>query len=335
MKDANGLMQGENEQCIEVPPEPPRFLTSEPFFYSKYYAEKFKCDLAVPGYIGIGSLVCYTRLVEAYALRLGRPLRLLTTPLSYSWYGRVEHEIDYPIWEGNPYIEELVDANQYDPDIMEKISAEMDNFCQASHEIENICAPYGLRPRKLCGSLFLTQKEMQWGLQTLSHLKRPVVVLCPYGRSSSLPPSPWFFEKWIQLIERLKEQVSFFQIGNNHFKQKELPVFTPQTNIRQMMSLIWASDMYVGFDTGPSHIATALEKPVLVLWDAVRKSSLEEAKQEGFSMATLGRWAYPQNRNLVILGERENEVLEDCFEFILNEANKLERPSSYVRQLLV
>jgi len=55
-----------------------------------------------------------------------------------------------------------------------------------------------------------------------------------------------------------------------------------------MLALIWASDIYIGFDTGPSHIATALEKPSIVLWDALRKVPLEEqilVVRMGFNLA--------------------------------------------------
>ena len=62
-------------------------------------------------------------------------------------------------------------------------------------------------------------------------------------------------------------------------------MFTPKTTIRKIIALIWASDLYIGFDTGPSHIATALAKPAVVLWNAIRKAPLEEAKQAGFSIA--------------------------------------------------
>jgi hypothetical protein len=296
--------------------EPPRFLDSDPFVHSRHYAAKHGCDLAVPGSIGIGSLVCYTRLVEEFALREGRPIRLLTVPLDCSYDGRrSEDEGDYPLWDCNPFVGTIVNANPTDPAISEQISAEMDNFCQARHEIENICAPYGLRPRELRGSLFLSREEKQWGLEQLSALRRPVVCLCPYGRSSSLPGSPWYLDRWLELIEALDGVAGLFQIGNEGFEQKPLPVFTPRTTIRKIIALISACDLYIGFDTGPSHIATALAKPAVVLWDAVRKAPLEEAKQAGFSIAHMNRWAYPQNRNLVILGEKKREVLDWCLEF--------------------
>lgn len=297
--------------------EPPRFLDSDPFVLTRRHAGEHGCDLAIPGEIGIGSLVCYTRLVEEFALRQGRPVRLLTVPLDCSEESRrSEGEEDYPLWEGSPFLDTIVNADLIDPAISQDLSAEMDNFCQSGHEIENLCAPYGLRPRALRGSLFLSREEMQWGLAQLSALPRPVVCLCPYGRSSSLPGSPWYLDRWLELVAALEGRAGLFQVGHDNFEQKSLPVFTPKTTIRQIIALIWASDLYIGFDTGPSHIATALGKPAVVLWDALRKAPLEEAKQPGFSIAHMNRWSYPQNRNLVILGEKKREVLDGCLEHV-------------------
>lgn len=313
--------------------EPPRFLSTAPFAASKRHAAEQGCDLAVPGSIGIGSLVCYTRLVEEYARREGRPIRLLTVPLDYSWNGRrAQGERDYPLWEANPFVETLVNADLLDRAISEDLSAEMDNFCQVSHEIENLCAPYGLRPRRLHGSLFLTPDEMRWGLDQLSGLRRPVVCLCPYGRSSSTPESVWHLARWHELVEELEDDVGLVQVGNDDFETKPIRALTRPTTIREMIALIWASDIYIGFDTGPSHIATALEKPAAILWDAVRKAPLEEGKQPGFSIATMGRWAYPQNRNLVILGEKDREVLDRCLEFVAETSASFRRPAVALRQ---
>ncbi len=294
----------------------PYFLATEPFARARSHAARHQCDLAVPSYLGLGSQICYTPLVEAVARRLGRPLRLLTGPTDSAYGRHPEEELTFPIWEHNPFVAEIVDAEEIDPHILEELSEEVENYCQFGHVIENICAPYGVRPRRLAGSLYLTNAEMRWGLETLSHLKRPVVCLCPYGRSSSAPDSPWYLARWQEIIDALAGEVSFFQTGHDDHRTKELPVFSPPSTVRQSMALIWASDVYIGFDTGPSHIATAFAVPAAVLWDALRKMELKDPHRLGFGIAHMSRWAYPQNRNLVILHERHGEVLQGCIDFV-------------------
>lgn len=298
-----------------------RFLQTEPFYYNRKYALKHDCDLCLPSWAALGSMVVYTRLVEALSLKLGRPLKILTAPHFYTTDSIAVNESRYPILDENPYIKEIVDADKIDLKIMREVSGEIDNFPQLGHITENICAPWGLRPRKLHGDLYLTKEEKQNALEMLSHLPRPLVALCPYGNSSPLPDSDWYEKKWLMIIERLKDKVCFFQIGHDKFTHKALPIFTPQnTTVRQMMALIWASDVYIGFDTGPSHIAAAFEKPTMVIWDAVRKSKLEEDKESGFSLATLGRWTYPHTKNLTLLGERGDEGVSWAVEFILSSS---------------
>lgn len=305
------------------------FLKTEPFYYSQKYALKYECDLAIPSWAALGTMVVYTRLIEAIALRLGRTLKILTAPHFYTEESIAINECYYPILDENPYIKEIVNADLIDLKIMRHVSSEMDNFPQLGHITENICAPWGLKPRKLHGDLYLTKAEKQKAIETLSHLPRPVVALCPYGNSSPLQQSDWYEKKWLKLIETLERHVSFFQVGHDKFHHKSLPLFTPKhTTVREMMALIWACDVYVGFDTGPSHIAAAFEKPTMVIWDAVRKAKLEEAKEKGYALATLGRWTYPHTKNITLIGERENEGVDWIVDFIVTECVKLSREHS-------
>jgi hypothetical protein len=302
----------DDEQVIR----PRRFLDTPPFYYAKYYAKKHRCDLAVPNATGIGNIIVFTRLIEEYALRLGKRLRLLTGPIN-PWVGVVERESKYPLWQNNPFVSAIVDADEIDPQIMENVVLEQDNYCQFGHVMKNICHCYGLKPRKLRPSLFLSVEEMAWGLETLSALRRPVICLHPAGKSSSTPDSPWYIENWLRIIDTLKDKVSFVHLQKFNTDHKKLDVYSPNTTLREAMSIIWAADMFLGFDSGLSHMATAFEKPSLVLWDAVRKSKVESAKHPGFSSATMLRWSYPQNKNVLILEEKDDEVVGLCRDCVL------------------
>jgi len=296
---------------------PERFFDTPPFYFAKHYARKYGCDLTIPNGSGIGNVLAFTPLVVEYARKHGKRLKILTGRIN-PWVGVVKGECKFPIWQNNPYISEIVDADEIDSEIMKKVVLESDNYCQFGHIIENICLCYKLRPRELKPVVFLSSEEMAWGFQTLSYLARPVVCLHPSGTSSSNTDSPWFFQNWMKLIDRLQGKVSFVQLGKRDDDYKELGIFSPHTTLREAMAIIWACDMTVGFDNGLAHIATAFRKPAIVLWDAVRKSKLESEKHPGFASATMMRWSYPQNRNLLILEEKGEELVQLCCNEILN-----------------
>jgi hypothetical protein len=304
-----------------------RFLNTPPFYYSKKYLTEIGCDIAVPNGDGIGNILCYTRLVEDYSFKLGRPLKLLTAPMN-PIVGVVNNESPYPIWENNPFVSSIVNSDEINKEIMNNIVREQDNYCQFNHIIENLCANFGLRPRKLRPSLFLSSKEMCWGMSFLSKFKRPIICVHPFGNSTSSPTSPWFEKEWKEIINSFDQKVSFIQLGKYNYDHDKLNIVYPKTTLREVMALIWASDIFLGFDSGLAHIATAFEKPALVLWDSVKKSKMEEFKEEGFSSAVMMRWSYPQNRNLMILGEKNREVSTLCKEFLLEKISQFYRFSN-------
>ncbi|PLK42182.1 glycosyltransferase family 9 protein [Emticicia sp. TH156] len=292
-----------------------RFLDTPPFYYSDKFAKENDCDLAALSGDSIGNILVFSRLVEEYALSIGRPIKLLTAPINLL-VGVIKNEEKYPVWKYNPFISEIVNAEEINKGIIGLINREQDNYCQFNHMIENICSVYNLRPRKLKPSIFLSQEEMQWGLETLSHLPRPVIAIHPSGKSSVNSNSKWYYENWEIIIKEFYAKASFVEISKFDYDKKELSTFSIPTSIRQAMSLIWASDIFIGFDSAPAHIATAFDKPALVLWNILRKNELEEPFQEGFGPASLLRWSYPQNRNIMLLGERNSEILNLIIEYL-------------------
>lgn len=294
------------------------FLRTPPFQASKHYAQLHGCDLAVPNLGGIGNLLMFTRLVEDYALAAGRRLRLLTAPFRPD-VGIVENEEAYPIWANNPFVEEIRNADEIDPAIMPAVEAENDNCCQYSHVVENICSAYGLRPRALRASLYLTASEMAWALDQLAGQPRPVIALHPYSTTAPGPGHPWHRQRWLALVAELKHRGTVLEVHKHDADDRGLPTLRLATTLRQMFALIWASDVFVGLDSSPSHVATAFCKPAVVLWEPMQKLRAEEGSQAGFGPAVLMRWGYPQNRNLFLLGERGNEVIDQVLHYVDTE----------------
>ena len=93
------------------------FRPEAPFFYARRLAQEANCDLAIPNGedSGIGDVLVFTPLVEEFARRAGRRIRLLTAP-DNPVVGLVDGESNYPIWQNNPFVSEIVDARAFGAD---------------------------------------------------------------------------------------------------------------------------------------------------------------------------------------------------------------------------
>ena len=285
----------------------------EPFYFAKALAQHAHCDLAVSnGELGgVGDVLVFTPLVEEFARRSGRRIRLLTAPFN-PVVGVVAGEYDYPIWLNNPFISEIVDARRFGPNAVRTLDLDRDNCCQFSHVIENICLSYGLSSRRNRPSLYLTAEEQARAFDSLKGSRRPLIAVHPSGKTCSPPESPWHQRSWLELINRCHQYADFIQIGKHDFDQVRLGIPMPKTSLREMFAVIWACDAFIGFDSGPMHVAAALERPSLILWDVGRKLLAER----GAAPAVTVRWGYPQNRNLMILGERADELVSQAERWI-------------------
>lgn len=293
-----------------------RFSFRPPYEKSKDLARIHNCDISVPNGPGIGNVLCYSVVVEGLSRRYGRRIKLLSAPIK-PVVGKSVNDCDlYPVWENNPYVKDIVNANEIDLSIIDIINREKDDSCQFSHVIENLCYAYGMFPKEIKPQIFLSLQEMSWAMDFLSSFKRPVVVFHPFGKTSPRSTSDWYEDNWNKLINSMGDH-SFIQLGlkQNDHKEIEVPYF--DLTLRQTIAVIWASDLFVGFDSSLAHFATGLRKKAIVLWDVTRKESIESNKEVGFGGGMMLRWAYPQNKNLMLLGERNNEIYELVREAIL------------------
>lgn len=282
-------------------------------------AKKHNVDLAIPNVegSGIGNALVYTRLVEEYSMKLGRPISIFTGPLAPS-IGKVENEDLFAIWRNNPFIDKIIDGSKFKEDLL-IINKDEDELIQFNHIIENICWAYGLKPRKLRSCIYLSHEEKQWALKALEGLKRPLVCLHPGGNTKSSIDSPWYKRNWHSLINTLESEFGFFQVGRTEFGDYDLGLRNPAVKLRETMALIWACDFYVGFDSSPMHIATSFQKPLVCLIDMRRKFEAEKQYSDLHIPSVTLRWLYPNNRNISIM---ENDFDQESLKAVIKQLLK-------------
>ena len=128
---------------------------------------------------------------------------------------------------------------------------------------------------KLIPRIFLSQQEKEEAKNLLQEKQLannvPLVALHPYATHTQ---KAWPYEHWHQLLQELKAQgLSWIIIGRDEATQfKRLGEvaggcdFTNQTNLRQTCALLSHASMLITADSGPMHLACAVNTPVLALF---------------------------------------------------------------------
>ena len=292
-----------------------------------WLAEKYACDIAVTNgiNIGLGDILVITPLIEQMARHLGRRIRIATAPFDIR-IGKDDRETKYPVWDNNPFVSEIVEIEEEDWNSLPYLYGELKQACQFSHIIENNCFAFGLRPGPIRPRIYLTAEEQIWAFEALRGVKRPILCLHPGGKTAPSADQPWGKQRWLELVDYFRHRAGFLQIGFPAFDRNELGILQFNTTVREMFALVWASDLFVGFDSSPMHVARAFTKPSLILWDALAKAAAEERSHPGFSAAVMLRWGYPENRNLMILNEQDDNLLGHVVAWVEEKTLELRAP---------
>lgn len=123
----------------------------------------------------------------------------------------------------------------------------------------------GLLIKKQYPKLFLSQLEKE-KFKTKFFGKRYAVIhpdnpkLVSYRRVNGL--------NWNKLVDQLKS-LGFEVICLETDHTKIPGALYLNTTLRELISLLWGASLFVGIDSGPSHIASALKTPSVLLFGAV------------------------------------------------------------------
>lgn len=165
---------------------------------------------------------------------------------------------------------------------------------------------------------------MRWAIDVLGRLRRPLICFHPGGNSRSLDGHIWAGDAWAEIINIFNKQAGFFQVGRPEFGDIDLGLPNAAMTLRETMALIWASDMFIGFDSAPMHIATAFEIPTVAIFDMQRKFDCEGVCGQTYIPSVMLRWSYPCNRNVAIMkGGSDQAALNVVVDAIHRRLDKL------------
>ena len=181
-------------------------------------------------------------------------------------------------------------------------------YIGSGHYIEKICRFYSIENPSLKGDIYLNEEEKEFAKE-LEMIKACCLHPAIYN---------WPYENWEKLCIFLDENGFYpLQIGPSYSgkdflrmqeqgltRSKSVPVKNikycdiryREITVREMCSVIFNSDFFIGYNSGPMHIATAFEKKAICI---SRKDQFKE-------------FCYPQNKNFII----STFDLEDIQDFI-------------------
>ena len=134
----------------------------------------------------------------------------------------------------------------------------------------------GVDPRPVEWRITITEEERRRQREFFAPLKRPVVAIV---MGTSKPEKNWMAERYTRLIDTIQRDmgVTAVLVGGPSAIEKEItettlyrcstvPVHALGDDLRRLVWILDGADIVISPDTGPLHIARALDKPVIGLF---------------------------------------------------------------------
>jgi heptosyltransferase-2 len=160
-------------------------------------------------------------------------------------------------------------------------NSEIPKSAHQIHDYLNLVAAPGANPEPLPPKLFVTPEEIETARKkfSLEQISQPVFGLNPgaeYG-----PAKRWPVEKFISTAKEIQQQThcAWILFGSKNdleitsqiesaIRNSQSPIFNlaGKTSLRELMALLKLCRVFLTNDTGPMHVAAALEIPVVAIF---------------------------------------------------------------------
>jgi len=245
---------------------------------------------------GVGDCMPYTTVVELLG-KQGYKCKIFHQPLHNN--GKKNGYGIHPLFKNNPHVVEFECRDNIGHVFPPTIGGNM---------IEDTCRQYDL-PSNVFNRGFLYPKK------TKISDKKCVGI---HAGGSSFPEKNtfWAREGWVQLANYFESIGWHVVLLPNGFHYDYEPKIKSKHNyydvadLSDMIDLMSGLDLFIGNDSGPAHIATALEIPSVVLWSIPRMIKMVAENNELLNAIVIyRRYSYIQNTNISIYDEHNVGVL--------------------------
>lgn len=127
---------------------------------------------------------------------------------------------------------------------------------------------------QLCPCIVLTHEEQDWAKQQVRPLHDTTTLLIALHPYATHAAKAWPLVHWQALVERLNAQGLPYILVGQGSPLANIPSkndFTNKTDLRKLCALLKASTVLVTGDSGPMHLADAVNTPVIALFGPTTK----------------------------------------------------------------
>ena len=172
--------------------------------------------------------------------------------------------------------------------------------------------PLGIQKQQVNWSLPISENDRQWAQQQLAGIDTPIIAVNP---SASRQEKTWLAERYVSVIQAAQKRWGAYIVltGGTAAAERELGDYIlghipngirnliGSTSLKQLAALLEQVDCLIAPDTGPAHVAVAVNTPVIGLW------AIKPAWHSGpyCSELTVDRYAQAVRR---LLGRDPNRI---------------------------
>lgn len=174
-------------------------------------------------------------------------------------------------------------------------------------------------------SLTVCNKEAQKISDILKGYIRPYVIFSPAGSADkNRQGRVWNIKKWQELADKIKSTYggTVFVCGSEqeievHSKLTNVEILTGQFELKETVALLGEADLVVSGDTGLAHIASALDKYVVMLTGSTSPDKIKPYGDKGFCIDTPNECRHCWQKKCKY--ELVDEVYTPCMEAITSD----------------